>query len=164
VTVVATGQSIGGVAGADVDEDGRDDLVLIPANEFVTVAASTSDGPTYAELGGGLAGATTSSFDARGALLADEPFCWTLVDAPPLTSAFLVAGATRLGAPFKGGTLVPEPTVVIGLPTDADGRAALGGAFPSLAGPFDLAAQFWFLDPAGPAGFAATPAILATVP
>lgn len=169
VVVTDGDQYFGGPTVADMNEDGLNDLVTVPDNESVAVLTNELPAPTYSQLGGGLAGtsvngAAASSLDARGALVAGEPFRWTLVDALPFTPAFILLGLSELSLPFKGGTLVPQTHVFIGLPVSASGRAFLGGNFPATPGGLDIVMQYWYFDAGGPVGYAASPGVVGRVP
>ncbi len=89
-----------------------------------------------------------------------------LTDALPNASAGLVIGFSDISLPFKGGTLVPSPDIVLlGLPVDGDGQYSLASDWPPGV-PSGVATvfQFWISDPAGPAGWAASNGIMGTTP
>jgi hypothetical protein len=79
------------------------------------------------------------------------------------STATLVVGLSALSAPFKGGTLVPNPDVLIApLPTGPAGALELAATFPAgLPAGLSLWFQYWIADPAGPKGFAASNAVQA---
>lgn len=80
--------------------------------------------------------------------------------AAPSAPTTLVIGATQAGLPFKGGLLVPQPNVLLGLVTSPTGGITLSGHWPAgvPAGvPFWM--QAWIADAGGPKGFAATNAV-----
>ncbi len=81
-----------------------------------------------------------------------------LTSAKPSSTATLIFGITQLNAPFKGGTLVPQPLLYLTLPTNALGATSLPFVFPAgVPAGLTLYFQFWMADPAasGP-GFAAS--------
>src|SRR5262245_1372541 len=80
----------------------------------------------------------------------------SLVNAHPLSTATLVVGATQLGAPFKGGTMVPFPTFLLPLPTDASGATTLPFVLPTLPPGIPLWFQFWIQDPTASKGLSAS--------
>jgi len=84
-----------------------------------------------------------------------------LADALEYSSAILVVGLSLLDAPFKGGTLVPDPDVLIGpLPIGPAGSLDLTATFPTgLPAGLMLWFQHWIVDPAGPKGLAASNAV-----
>ena len=89
-----------------------------------------------------------------------------LASALENSSFTLIVGISALNAPFKGGTLVPFPNLLIfGLPTGPGGGITLSGTWPGNL-PSNVAFYFqeWIVDPAGPAGLAATNAVKAVTP
>jgi hypothetical protein len=56
----------------------------------------------------------------------------TLGNALPNSTTTLVLGLTEIDLPFKGGTLVPSPAVLVyGLPTGLFGTLPLAGSLPA---------------------------------
>jgi hypothetical protein len=84
--------------------------------------------------------------------------------AAPGVPAWLVVGLSELSAPFKGGTLVPEPDILWGpFGVSPGGTLEVPFTLPEpLPKSVDLYMQVWFDDPAGPAGYSASNAIVAT--
>ncbi len=121
----------------------------------------------WADLGFGLAGVSgVPQFVGKGTLIAGDVLALALTNAKPGSSAALLVGVSAIHAPFKGGTLVPAPDLLIaGLPIDGAGAQKL-----TLIGPAGLPSgatlwmQEWVIDPAGPSGFSASNAITATTP
>ena len=69
----------------------------------------------------------------------------------------LFVGLSELGAPFKGGTLVPAVDLLVPLTTDAAGGTSLQATWPAGIPPgFNFWVQVWIADPGGPVGFAAS--------
>jgi hypothetical protein len=88
-----------------------------------------------------------------------------LSQARPLSPAPLVVGVSAIHAPFKGGVMVPHPDAVFTLGTDGLGTVSVGGRWPAnLPSGTQVWAQWWVVDPAGPAGFAASNALKTTEP
>lgn len=86
----------------------------------------------------------------------------TLTGAPPSSNAWILASLASTPTPFKGGTLVTVPLVLsFALPTDADGSAVLAD-LPGGGGPLDVYLQAVTVDPAQPAGFGLSNALLVT--
>lgn len=81
------------------------------------------------------------------------------------SSTTLVTGFSTAYAPFKGGTMVPAPDLVLaGLPAPA-GTAIFGFTFPAgIPSGTQAAFQFWTADAAGPKGYSATNCEQLTVP
>ncbi len=121
---------------------------------------------TWQELGHALAGTFGEpKLDGIGVLLPGSPWELGLVDTLPTTTAFLVIGTELLEAPFKGGVLVPDPLQAVALVTSPAGRIILTGTWPvGVPSGTTLVTQYWIDDPAGPAGWAATNAVMALVP
>jgi len=119
------------------------------------------------DLGAALAGAHGPPLLAPdGMLQPGSPVTLALSNALENSSFTLIVGLSALQAPFKGGTLVPFPSVLVfGLPTGPAGALALQGTWPSgLPSGFSLYFQEWIVDAAGPSGLAATNAVRAVTP
>ena len=120
----------------------------------------------WLDLGHALAGTLGEPLlTGNGNLCRSAPGSLVLSNARPGGSTFLVVGLASVWAPFKGGLLLPAPDLVLALPIDAAGTCALPFTFP-IGMPMGLPfwVQHWIPDPAGVAGFAASNALLATVP
>ena len=78
----------------------------------------------------------------------------------------LVVGASPFFAPFKGGTMVPNPDLLLApLATDAAGALSLATTWPpGLPTGTALLLQDWIIDAAAPHGWAASNGLQATVP
>ncbi|MHC4845804.1 MAG: S8 family serine peptidase [Planctomycetota bacterium] len=123
--------------------------------------------PAWADLGNGLAGTLgTPELVGSGVLLTGTPYAVTLVDALPSAFTNLVVGGTAINAPFKGGTMVPYPTTVIGgLLTDSGGTYNLSGTWPNgIPSGLTFYLQHWIADPSGPSGFTASNGLAGTTP
>jgi len=121
----------------------------------------------WKDLGLGLAGVNgVPQLAGTGTLLAGDALTLALSDARPLASAVLILGLSAANLPFKGGTLVPAPQVLIaGLPTDGAGALVLPGTWPAgLPSGFTLWLQMWIADAAGPHGFSASNGLSASPP
>jgi hypothetical protein len=126
----------------------------------------TFEPDTWSLLGPGLSGsAGTPSLSGLGALQAGTSWTFSLVDCAPSAPAFLVMGPTSLMASFKGGVLVPEPAQLAALVTSPAGRIILTGTWPAgVPSGLQLVLQYWIADAAGPAGWAASNGVVASVP
>jgi hypothetical protein len=132
------------------------------------IAASlcfTSDASSqWLDLGNGLAGAAgIPALTGLGPLL---PTAGTKVEvtggAADATGA-LVVGYTNLGAPFKGGVMVPFPNVVLPIALGSSGAWSLIFSWPiEIPAGFLMYWQAWLKDAGGPAGFAASNALQST--
>jgi hypothetical protein len=121
----------------------------------------------FTDVGQGLAGTHgVPVLEAHGMLEPASLLTLSLDGALEHGTATLVAGLSVLGAPFKGGVLVPQPTLLLaGLPTGPDGAFELSTIWPPGALPaFTLVCQAWIVDPAGPAGFAASNGVVGSTP
>ncbi|HEX5011206.1 MAG TPA: hypothetical protein VFY71_12485 [Planctomycetota bacterium] len=122
---------------------------------------------TWKDVGGGLAGmAGVPGLTGSGLLLGGDAVTLSLAGARPNAGTFLFVGFSPLFAPFKGGTLVPHPDVLLGpFSTDATGHLVLPGVWPAgVPEMLTLWFQEWIQDPAGPAGFAASNGLTALTP
>jgi PKD repeat protein len=150
----------------DLDGDGRPDVVVSEGLTVHTLLNATLP-PGWSDLGHALAGtAGEPQLQGSGALLAGSPTTLTLTDARPSSLAGAFVGFSEARLPFKGGTLVPSPDLVLlGLQTDAQGSLVLTAPWPSTTGP-DLSTwyQIWVADPAAPKGAAASNAIGSRTP
>ncbi len=88
-----------------------------------------------------------------------------LGDALPSAPLFLVIGLSRLDAPFKGGTLVPAPDLIlVGFTTDAQGDWSITAAWPAgVPSGLDVYFQAWILDGGAPKGYAGSNGVLLDV-
>jgi hypothetical protein len=121
----------------------------------------------WSDLGQGLAGAAgVPALQATSLLYPQSPFELVLEGAAPGAAAALVVGLSQLGAPFKGGVLVPSPDLIRpGIPTGTAGAVELDFTWPGgLPSGVAFYLQFWVPDPTGPAGFSASNALKAQVP
>ncbi|MHC5210470.1 MAG: hypothetical protein ACYTG2_07125 [Planctomycetota bacterium] len=157
----------------DLDGDGRLDLV-VGGPGAVDAGASSGDvwvlfldAAVWTDLGGGLAGTHgIPQLSGLGSLVAGETLTLTLAGALESASTTLVLGFVIENAPFKGGVMIPQPDILIfGLSTDPAGGFSLSSPWPAgVPADTSLHLQAWLLDPAGPAGFAATTGLTATTP
>ncbi|HZJ69318.1 MAG TPA: hypothetical protein VFF36_00165, partial [Planctomycetota bacterium] len=161
-----TGAHADGLAIADFDADGHADVASVhPGDGVHVLLGATATG--WCGLGGGLAGAHgIPQLTGTGTLAGGTSIGLTLSNALESTSAALVLGFSKLDAPFKGGVLVPQPTLfVLGLPTGPLGSLTLTSTMPvGLPSHVQLYVQELVLDPAAPAGIALSTAVLGTTP
>jgi hypothetical protein len=157
----------------DIDMDGRLDVsaLIAPlgATRLAVMMNSTyrAGGPLL-DLGHQLS-STATGYPVQcftGAVAAGGQFTIDLLSGPKgKFTNLLVVGLSVLDAPFKGGTLVPNPFQVLGpFLTDFDGHVAISPMWPLvLPSGVQIVTQFWFPAPAV-AGFAATSGLLITTP
>ncbi|MHC5211817.1 MAG: lectin-like protein [Planctomycetota bacterium] len=121
----------------------------------------------FVEIGFALAGAQGEPYlTGDGTPSAGQRVTLTLTDALATSTTTLVIGFTPLLAPFKGGTLVPSPDVLIlGLPTDGAGELELSSNWPpGVPSGFTIYFQHWIVDAAGPHNLSASNGLTATAP
>jgi len=155
------------VGGYTMSPDGRwvvYEAVLADGDE---VAVRVHVGP-WSFLGEGLAGlgGLTPKLRGRGTVEGGSTVTLELTQARPLATTNLVIGISELGAPFKGGTMVPDVDILLaGLPLDATGSLTVSFPFPpGVPAGVALWCQHWINDPAGPVGYAASNAVKSTTP
>ena len=178
----------GGMAGTgNIDADplwvdaGSNDYRLLPASPCIDAGSPSSpldpDGTradmgaiafenAFDDLGGGVSGsAGPVVLASHSTLLGGEGVYFKLTGTPPSQPVVLILGATQLGAPFKGGTLWPNPSVLINLFTNGAGQLTLNTTWPAaIPSGFSLWAQGWFPNAGAIAGFAGSNGVRGTVP
>ncbi|HZM00575.1 MAG TPA: hypothetical protein VFD43_10025 [Planctomycetota bacterium] len=112
----------------------------------------------WIEIEQGLAGtAGVPRLVMQGAPAAQAPILLAITRTLPGVMAHLVMGIGQVNVPFKGGVLVPTPSLVLSLPMNAQGLFVYETHWPAgIPAGTPLFLQAWVPDPAGPAGFAAT--------
>lgn len=121
----------------------------------------------WVDLGFALAGiGGEPELSGAGTLDAGDPVQWDLRCAAPDTTAAFILGTSAIDAGFKGGVLVPAPTLVVaGLPVDGDGALTLAGTWPAgVPSATTLYQQVWVVDAAAPKGLSASNALASTTP
>jgi hypothetical protein len=124
-------------------------------------------GFAWSALGHALPGtAGTPTLTGTGPLASGSPTTLEVEHGKPLSLVTLVVGFAQANAPFKGGTLVPSPDLLVaGLSTDIGGTSSLAFPWPTgLPSGFALYYQAWISDAAGPKGFAATNGLRSITP
>jgi len=122
--------------------------------------------PAWTELGGAVGSARrTPSLWGEGSLLPSATMRIVLSSAREQAPTALVLGARRIDAPLLGGTLIPEPNLVLPVLTDAIGSHPLELPRPvNLMRGAPLFWQGWVLDPAAPQGVTASNGLQMRVP
>ncbi len=121
----------------------------------------------WTDVGSGLAGVSgVPVLAGTGTLIGGDPVSLALSNANPNSTVGFILGFSFLGAPFKGGTLVPAPDLLVtGLPTDGSGTLVINSTWPTgIPSGSQFWMQEWIADPAGPEGFSASNGLLATTP
>jgi len=128
---------------------------------------TTTGGDPWTNVGDALAGTNGEPLlEGEGTLVGGTPVTFVVSGTLELAPLALVVGLSQLGAPFKGGVLVPSPDLLItGLSTDAGGGLLLPALWP-VGVPSGVTTwyQAWIVDPAGPKGLAATNGVSGTTP
>ncbi|MCB9897746.1 MAG: hypothetical protein H6825_07070 [Planctomycetes bacterium] len=140
----------------------------VPLNTSAWVAV-LDDGyaGTWTDLGQALAGGGgTPHLTPVGPMQPGTLTRIALGGGAPATPSNLVIGVTQLGAPFKGGTMVPNVDLLVsGFSTAANGSAVISFPWPSgIPSDTTLYYQYWLQDATGPFGFSATNAVSGTTP
>ena len=119
----------------------------------------------WLDVGLGLPGTNgVPSLSGMGTLLGGEPVTYTLANMQPASTATFMVGFSSIDVPFKGGTLVPNPDLLIALPTGA-GQVALGATWPAgVPTGVSIAYQAWIVDPGAVKGLSATNGLIGTTP
>jgi hypothetical protein len=123
----------------------------------------------WTDLGHGLAGSQgTPALIPMGTLQAATPATLLVKDAEPNANAFLFFGPSALETPFKGGVMVPNFSnggFILAEPVDSQGELQVSGTWPTgVKAGTQAFFQAWIQDPGGPAGLAATNAVVGTAP
>jgi hypothetical protein len=146
------------------DRNGTPDLYAQAVRADGTLGGSPDP---WTDLGGALGGtAGLPQLQGSSLLCGGDTVTLTLDDALPDSTTTLVIGLAALNAPFKGGTLVPDPLLyVFGLPTGPAGQLVLSAPWPvGLPGGLVSYYQHWIVDAAGPAGFSASNGLSGVTP
>jgi len=168
-----TGWSTIDLAFGDFTGDGRGDLAALVSGggvltfkpAIVLLRGGVLPG-AWTGLGHGLAGAHgVPALTAAGTLQGGAPLTLTLHGALPSTLTQLVVGLANLSAPFKGGVLVPMPSLLVALASSASGSVVVGTTWPAgVPAGLSIYLQDWIPDPSGPQGFAASNALQGKTP
>ncbi len=158
----------------DQDTDPANPITLLTSSPFDngtklgTFTFTRTDTPgVFTEIGPGLAGTHgVPTLSGTGTLVALAPFTLDLSGALENSSTALVVGFSVASVPFKGGTLVPVPDLVLaGLPTDGSGALSLPAALPAgVPAGVSLVFQSWTTDGAAVKGLSATQGLCAVTP
>ncbi len=132
----------------------------------VNVANVLTDVPTWVDVGFAKAGVSgLPVLTGTGNLSAGSANQLSLTNARPSSTATLVAGISTLNVPFKGGTMVPDPILLLALPTSAAGTTALPFTWPAgIPAGFPIWFQFWIQDAAASFGLSASNGLSGTTP
>jgi hypothetical protein len=137
-----------------------------PTGGGVPGATDLSPSAGWTDAGGGLPGEHVPALEGSGGDAAGQPIALQLREATAATPATLVVGLSASQLPFKGGTLVPSPDLVLaGLLTDAAGSLLLQATLPAELPPgLQIWVQLWVPDAGAPQGLSATNALRLALP
>jgi FG-GAP-like repeat len=159
----------------DGNSDGRPDLLAagggitsetVPTHWLGLTFAPHQLGP-WADAGFALPGHFGEPYLwPEGSLQPASPLRIVLRDAATLVPVFLFVGLAPAMVPFKGGTMVPDPLLLLAAgATDGDGFLQLDAAWPAgVPSGTQVWLQAWVQDVTGPAGFAASNGVAGTAP
>jgi hypothetical protein len=172
-SVFAATMGAGGfVQHLSVEVDGiRSFTVTTALSDGYTFAIDTLDihraDGTWTDLGQGLSGTHgVPTLAGQGALKPGTTTRLTLSDGLENALATLVIGFSAIDQAFKGGVMVPQPDFLITpLALSPAGALQLAAQWPpGLPAGFGIYFQQWIVDPAGPAGYAASNGLVAVTP
>jgi len=137
-----------------------------PPGDPVPTVADTIAMAGWTDAGGALPGEHAPTLEGSGGEAAGQAIALVLREAGAIVPVTLVAGTSAALQPFKGGTLVPSPDLLVtGMLTDAGGSLHLQVSLPANLPPgLQLWVQLWVPDAGGPEGLAASYALRLLVP
>lgn len=134
----------------------------------ISAPAFADDGPSpWTDLGFALPGsAGTPTLVGSGPLLVHSNLTLSLTQARANAPTWLFIGLNRLDVPLLGGTLVPNPDVIVSpLITDATGKITLSAVLPpGVPLGTSLYFQYWIAEPSNPSGASASNGLQAALP
>jgi hypothetical protein len=114
-------------------------------------------------MAGGLKGAAdTPNLAGTGKLIPSTPARLSVRGAAASAPASIIVGLAAANLPFKGGTMVPFPTLIVTLATNAQGALDLPFTWTNVPAGIYLFVQVWVKDVGAPTGFSATNALRMT--
>jgi hypothetical protein len=131
---------------------------------FRVTASTAGNTGQFINVGHALAGSFAPVLAGSGSLVGGASFTLAFTGMPPSTSGPLFAGLTAISVPFKSGTLVPSPDIIISLATGAGSLNLPASMPPGLPGGTQFFLQAWFPDAGAPAGADATNALKLITP
>jgi hypothetical protein len=143
----------------DLDHDGDNDMLLGICTGTSYWQNETDPTHCQADLGFQGPGSATLSVCGGAALAKGYTATLSVTGAPPSSAAWIVVGVQNNPSPFKGGTLVPVPILLmVPLFTSPSGAIQLPG-IQGGGGPFSVYIQTIVADGSQPAGFGFTNAV-----
>jgi hypothetical protein len=110
------------------------------------------------ELGHGVGWSIAPKLDVFGAFAGGSPTSILASGLEPSTTAYLVIGFSQLLQPFKGGTLIPSPELVIEFPTFFGGPLPVGDFLwpEGVSSGSEVIMQLWAQDSGSPFGLSSS--------
>ena len=174
VSVATIGPLAARVEPADLDRDGRVDLVVTDSGDgsqvhdtITLLRNTTAPAPPWTDSSPGLAGTLGAPYLMPfGPLTPASAVELSLSGGKPGAPAIFVLGTVAIYARFKGGTLVPEPQLLLaGFHVEPDGGIVLSSPWPSgVPSGVLFSVQWWIVDAGGPKGFASSNGVNGLVP
>lgn len=151
---------------ADLAGDGFPELLVTTQTADALVVLTNTGPSAWRTQPGGIAGTKgVPLLDGEGTLAGGSPLRLTVSRALPNTLTTLVLGVATLGAPFKGGLLVPDPLLLLPLPTDPWGYVVVEDTWPpGIPAGVSMVLQEWLPDGQAAKGFAASDGVIGTTP
>ena len=112
--------------------------------------------------GGAIGAVDVPNLAGRGPLTPGSPARLSVRGAAASAPASIILGLLTVNLPFKGGILVPAPTLVVPLATNAQGALDLPFTWVNAPAGINLFVQVWIKDLGAPTGFSATNALRMT--
>jgi len=126
----------------------------------IVVAKFDLDVAPWRVMGGGLKGTVdVPNLAGSGDLLPGSFARVSLRGAAPLSQSFLVVGLLDVSLPFKGGTLVPSPDVLLPIGSNAQGAFDLLFQWVGVPAGLDVYVQTWIQDPGAVSAWSASNAL-----
>ena len=136
----------------------------LPSQTAPVVDRGAFEFSRWNNLGHALGGATTPYLVGFGSWTPGLELGVRITGTRPLSFGFLFVSTAALDAHFKGGVMVPFPSLGFGLTTDATGSLTAPSLMPpGTPSQVALYLQAWFVDVSGPYGFSATNAVSGVV-
>jgi hypothetical protein len=154
VNALSVGTHLISAIATDSDELSTVDSVMI---QILERGLPTPDDACQTDLGFGGPGSAVVAV-CGGDLSQGTSAELLLTGAPALTSAWAIAGTTSAPVPFKGGTLVPVASFVVG-PVLTSASGTFSAMVPGGQGPLALIVQFLLVDGTQALGFGLSNAV-----
>ncbi len=135
---------------ATAGNDGSGNDLIIYAGNLV-LGSWFDHGPALAGSGG------APRMTGHGTLSAGDAVHLEVTGAASSAPAFVVIGSTAIDAPFKMGTMVPSPGMILSLSTSPSGEIFIDDVLPAgIPAAAEFYVQTWIADASGPANYTST--------